>query len=201
MREINAEKIFTEITSGTSSNLLQLAQQNNQAAWQDLCQLYRPLIRYWCRQSRVAESEADDIEQDVFRSVFSALSNFSQRQNSGSFRSWLWTITRNKIRDHFKNRSNKTRSVGGTDAHMMLYQVPDAEPADTQFENPKDSSVIHTALDIIRGEVKPHTFDAFWRSTIDGTAPDIIAQELGITVDSVYQAKARILRRLRHLLD
>ena len=61
--------------------------------------------------------------------------------------------------------------------------------------------MIRQALTIIQGEVKEHTFQAFWRSTVDGVAPDIVASDLGLTVDSVYQAKARILRRLRQLLD
>ena len=36
-----------------------------------------------------------------------------------------------------------------------------------------------------------------WRVAIDGVSASAVADELAISVDSVYQAKSRVVRRLR----
>jgi RNA polymerase sigma-70 factor (ECF subfamily) len=53
------------------------------------------------------------------------------------------------------------------------------------------------ALECVRGEFEPRTWQAFWRAFVDGHAPADIAADLGLTVNAVYLAKSRILRRLR----
>lgn len=190
-----------EVTSQTSTTLLRLVVLKDEAAWRDLTRLYGDLIRFWCRRAKVPDADIDDIEQDVFRAVFSAIPTFVPSKAQGSFRSWLWTITRNKVRDYFKIRLNHAVSVGGTDAYLALQQLPECELREAESDALDEADPTRQALKMIQGEVKPHTFDAFWRSTVDGIAPDMIAKDLGITVDSVYQAKARVLRRLRQLLD
>lgn len=42
---------------------------------------------------------------------------------------------------------------------------------------------------------------AFWRTTIDEIAPAAVADELGVSIESVWQARSRVLRRLRELLE
>ena len=37
----------------------------------------------------------------------------------------------------------------------------------------------------------------FWRTAVDGHAPTDVAADLGLSVNAVYVAKARLLRRLR----
>ena len=199
MTDENTNRILGSLTSLTSATLLNQVKLKDEAAWRDLSQLYGPLIRFWCRKANVPSADIDDIVQEVFGSVLKAIPNFVPTKVTGSFRSWLWTIVRNKIRDYFKVRANKAVSAGGTDAYLCLQQLPEEEPLEAESDD--ETEVTRQALKIIQGEVKVHTFQAFWRSTVDGIAPDMVASELGITVDSVYQAKARILRRLRDLLD
>ncbi|MBN2577934.1 MAG: sigma-70 family RNA polymerase sigma factor, partial [Pirellulales bacterium] len=55
-------------------------------------------------------------------------------------------------------------------------------------------------LESIRAEFEPRTWEAFWRTTIDGQSPAHVAEDLAMTVPAVYMAKSRILRRLRQAL-
>ncbi|XZE54580.1 sigma-70 family RNA polymerase sigma factor [Planctomycetaceae bacterium SH139] len=196
-----AARLLGAFESGTSLTLLNLVVAKDQEAWQNLTQLYGPLVGYWCRKAHVPIDDRDDIVQEVFRSVFTGIPNFSKSPTEGTFRGWLWTISRNKIRDYFKVRVNKAIATGGTDAHLNIQQVPEFEPLDAESSLHEENNLTRQALKIIRSEVKQHTFDAFWRSTIDGISPDVVAVDLGISVDSVYQAKARMLKRLRELLE
>lgn len=160
------------------------------------------MIYHWCRTAGLGPEDSSDVLQDVFRSVMLHIATFQKTDTSGSFRGWLWTITRNKIRDLFKVRSGKAKAAGGTDAHVRLLELPAEEPnEDSASTIAATSGLTHRAFEIIRGEVKENTWLAFWRSTIDEVAPAAVADELGITVESVWQAKSRVLRRARQLLE
>lgn len=44
------------------------------------------------------------------------------------------------------------------------------------------------------------TWRAFWRVAVDGCSPADVADELDMSVNAVYIAKSRVLRRLREEL-
>ena len=62
------------------------------------------------------------------------------------------------------------------------------------------SMLSHRTLALIRGDFEERTWTAFWRTVVDGRFPRDVAEELQISVASVYQAKSRVLRRLREEL-
>ena len=55
----------------------------------------------------------------------------------------------------------------------------------------------HVVFDLIRSEFSETACTAFLRVVVDGAAPKDVADELQISVNSVYLAKSRILRRVR----
>ena len=57
------------------------------------------------------------------------------------------------------------------------------------------------ALDLVRPEFTEKTWQAFWRSVIDGHDTADIASDLGMTANAARLAKLRVLRRLRQELD
>lgn len=56
------------------------------------------------------------------------------------------------------------------------------------------------AMEIIRAEFEQATWVAFREVVIEQRKPADVAAELGITLNAVYLAKSRILRRLREEL-
>ena len=185
----------------TSLTLINLAKSADPAAWETLFRLYSPLVRYWLRKSRIPQLDEDDLVQEVFRSIHSGLARFEKKSATDSFRAWMRTITQNKIRDYLKTQANKPLATGGTTALRLVHEAPDLALGDELPEISEDRLVIHEALEMVRSEIQSQTFQAFWRSTVDGIAPSLVAEELGIPLQSVYQAKSRVLRRLRDLLE
>ncbi|MDV6032108.1 MAG: sigma-70 family RNA polymerase sigma factor [Phycisphaera sp. RhM] len=182
-------------------SLLERAKSRDEQAWKVLTELYGPLIYHWCRRSGLREDDSADLMQEVFRSLVIHVGSF-EKADGGSFRAWLWTITRNRIRDFAKVHRNKAAAAGGTDAYLHLHRLPDCEP-----EEGGDSGVTATGsltyrtLHIVRKEVQEQTWLAFWRTTIDGISPAAVAQELSMSIESVWQSKSRVLRRVRQLLE
>jgi RNA polymerase sigma-70 factor (ECF subfamily) len=45
--------------------------------------------------------------------------------------------------------------------------------------------------------VEPASWQAFWRTAVDGCPGADVAQELGMTIGAVYTARSRVLERIR----
>ncbi len=179
----------------TSMTLLERIRNRDEEAWQRLHRLYAPLVLHWCKQWDVRGEDAEDVQQEVFQAVASNLEGFRRDRPGDTFRGWLRGITRNKLLDHLRRRQRHPQAKGGTDAHRRLMEVPEQDlPEDSQELL---SALYHRALDLVRGEFEPRTWDAFWRSAIDGQAPADIAAELGVTPAAVRKSKSRVLHRLR----
>lgn len=184
----------------TASNLLGEVKANDCSAWRRLASLYAPLVYSWARRAGLQAEDAADVVQEVFRAVLTHIATYESGSRAGSFRGWLWTITRNKIKDHWRSQQRQPQAVGGTDAHERLLQLP--VPADLTDEEPvgTEGSVLQRGLELIRAHFGDRTWQAFWRVTAEGEAPAEVGAALGMSVNAVYVARSRVLSRLRQEL-
>ena len=198
------EKIEGGASSGslaTSSDLLARARASDPAAWERLVTLYAPLVFHWCRRWDLQEQDVHDVFQEVFQAVASHLAAFRKRGEGDTFRGWLRTITRNKIHDHFRRLGREPAGAGGTDAHLRLMALPQAQPAESEpDDSDAERALFFRALELIRSEFEERTWQAFWRITVDGRLPKDVANELSMSPGAVRVAKCRVLHRLREEL-
>ena len=183
-------------TSRGTSLIIRLC-ENDSLAWNQLVELYGPLVFHWCSVSRIQSSDAADIMQEVFASAVKSIHRFESRPGH-SVRGWLWTIARNKMNDHWRKQNRQDNAIGGTNAHWQMEQVPQTD--DPPTGDVETSRLLHRALNQIKDDFAAQTWAAFWQSAIEGRDTNSIAQELGLSPNSVRQAKSRVLRRLREQL-
>jgi RNA polymerase sigma-70 factor (ECF subfamily) len=168
-----------------------------------LIDIYGPLIYQWCRQSGLQSQDASDVGQEVLAAVARRIAEFRKEQPADRFRGWLWTVTRNKIRDHLRERKRHPQARGGTDAQRQLAGVPEPpeEPPMAMTGGRPDNSLEHRAIEIVRAGVEERTWRAFWLYAIDGRTAGEVADELKISVQAVYTANFRVRRKLREELE
>lgn len=184
--------------SRTSATLILEVQRGYPEAWERFVRLYGPLIYAWCRQCRLQEADAADCVQNVMRSLQSGIAKFAAEGPGATFRGWLWTVTRNRIRDFLRDRDRQILPQGGTDANARLAAIPDIFPPDSDESIRLERDLLQRkALELIREKSDDRTWQAFWRCAVEGESPTQIAADLGFTVNYIHKVRRRYLERLR----
>jgi len=102
--------------------------------------------------------------------------------------------------DHWRRQRKQPEVVGGADVQARLGQIIADDSVEPEEPPETPGSFYQRALELVRGEFQERTWQAFWRVAVDDCTPADVAAEIGITVNSVYLAKSRVLRRLREEL-
>jgi RNA polymerase sigma-70 factor (ECF subfamily) len=187
---------------GTRSSLLIRAQAGDAGAWEDLCELYRPLIVGWLHRQAVPDGEIDDLVQEIFLAVVGGLPAFSHSGRRGAFRSWLRTIASNYSCDYWKSPARRTTAPGQDAATAALALLEDPEsPLNRYWDEEHDRHVLRCLLELAELEFEPTTMRAFRRVALEGASGSDVAGELGLSLASVYAARSRVMRRLRELAE
>lgn len=204
-----------------SSTLLESVKARRPDAWRRLVDLYGRVVYRWCRKSGLKAEDAADVVQEVFAAVATHVADFNRQQPRNSFTAWLSTITRNKIRDHFRRCEGRAQATGGTQAQELMQEIPQPDPStamldkegQSQFCCAKNRAVPDTAdlreaekilsrraMELVRTEFEKRTWEAWWKTAVEGRPAVDVAAEMGMSLSAVYKAKSRVLLRLRQEL-
>jgi RNA polymerase sigma-70 factor (ECF subfamily) len=181
----------------TSLTLVGRVKENDGDAWGRLVELYGPLVFSWGRRAGLSDDDAADVLQEVFAAVARSIGEFDPDVR-GRFRGWLWTITRNKVRDFYRQCADEPAQCGGDTALEQLAQLPEKWSDDSSDATRLEVRLLyHRAMELIQTDFEPQTWKAFWMSVVEEQATGDIAAQLGLSANGVRQAKSRVLRRLR----
>ena len=183
----------------TDNGLLEGIRARDEQAWKRFVDEYSPLIYVWCRKCDLQSADARDVSQQVFHAVSRSIATFSETSGKGSFRGWLFTITRNLIRNHLTRTLRGPRPQGGTSIQLRLLQEPnlvDEESLSGTSSASRDSSM-QSALDAARASFDERTWKSFWLVVVEGNSAVEVAKQLKMRPGAVRQAKYRVIQRLR----
>jgi RNA polymerase sigma-70 factor (ECF subfamily) len=180
-----------------SSSLLLRVQAQEQAAWVRLVHLYSPVVYQWCRHAGLQEADALDVGQEIFEAVWRNIRNFRRDRPGDSFRAWLRTIAHHKIVDHHRQR-DVLRVEGYSAEPTRVYERPDEQRSDVDEADGKETRFLcRRALALIRSEFEDKSWQAFEAVVMNDQKPAEVAAALHMSVNAVYLARSRILKRLR----
>lgn len=184
------------MTTTSISLLHRLKDPDDRVAWCRFVDLYSPLIYHWGVKSGLTSEDAADLVQDILTLIARLIEGF-QYQPGDRFRAWLKTVTRHRINDlHRRNRVRRTSPM------EVAYEPITYETADQVFCDQEANAILaRDAIAIIRAEFSPVSWRAFHACVVEQKPAADIAKECGISVNSVYLAKSRILARLRQEFD
>lgn len=179
----------------TSAGLLeQLKDPNPGDAWHRMVSIYGPLIFLWAKAKRLSAEDAADLMQDVFLTLTRELTDWQYDPNR-SFRGWLRTIVERRAIDLLRKNA-KHRADTAFDVEQLISD----ESSDLFVEHEFRQHVIRTAFESISHEFQPAIWQAAYRQLVLNQPARQVAEELQLTLNSVYLAKSRVLARLRRVL-
>jgi len=95
--------------------LLRQCMAGDQHAWQQLVTSQHRRIYAICYRFTGSATEAEDLTQDVFLKLYRNLASFDVQK--GSFQTWITTLARNLLVDHFR-RTRLDRATDSLDASL-----------------------------------------------------------------------------------
>ena len=176
-------------------------------AWRAFHDRYGELIRGFARLRGVQPADCDDLVQDVMVSLSKVMQGgFVYDPSKGTFRSYLKTTVIHAI----ARRARQNRPATGLEEYdAPAHSSPGGRSSsahwnegdgDEAWEQQWRQHHTRLAMKTIESEYNATDLEAFQRYALMQHDAAAVARDLRISVDSVYQAKSRILKRLSKLI-
>jgi RNA polymerase sigma factor (sigma-70 family) len=180
------------------SLIMRLPNQGDQDAWGQFVAIYDPLIYRLARLKGFQDADARELVQEVLLAVSKAVHRWNPDKDQGRFRDWLFRIARNLMINFMTRRKHQSIASGDADLTALLdLQVDPASEQSGLFDVEYGRQMFLWASDQVREQVSLHTWQAFWKTTVDGQSVPMTADELGMSTGAVHIARSRVLGRLR----
>jgi RNA polymerase sigma-70 factor, ECF subfamily len=130
------------------------------AAWEEIVQTYNRRIYNICYRFAGSPDDAEDLTQEVFIKMYRTLSSYDP--SKGAFVTWVTTITRNLLVDHFRKTKQDriTDSIDAApsdreDAQPLSEQIQDqSAPPDVHVRSREVGETVHAALGKLSPELR-----------------------------------------------
>ena len=131
------------------------------AAWEEIVQTYNRRIYNICYRFAGSADDAEDLAQEVFIKMYRTLSSYDS--SKGAFVTWVTTITRNLLVDHFR-KTKQDRITDSLDAALLhptktlcplSEQIQDqSAPPDARVRSREVGETVHAALGKLSPELR-----------------------------------------------
>jgi RNA polymerase sigma-70 factor, ECF subfamily len=173
------------------------------AAWEEIVRNYNRRIYNLCYRFAGSSDDAEDLTQEVFIKVFRTLPSYDS--SKGAFITWVTTMTRNLLVDHFRRtrQDRMTDSLDSApsdheDAMPLSEQIEDqSAPPDAHVRSREAKEAVHAAL----GKLSPELREALILRDLQDFDYKDIAQVLKVPEGTVKSRINRGRAELARLLE
>lgn len=185
----------------TSSIYRGLYHADPEPAWRALVERFHTPLVNFARQLDLPPEEAEDAAQETLVACISSLRNGYYDRSKGRLSTWAFGIALRVVLNARRRLAILAHRVQAGQGSSFWDAIP-AAPEDTaQWLREWKRAMVEGYLEHARAQFEPKTFRAFELVVRAGWKPANVAAELGITVKSVYNAKHRVLARIRELRE
>lgn len=182
-----------DVLSVTTETVAQRAEQNHRIS--EVIQQERRRLLHFIRKRVDDEGDAEDILQDVFYELTEAYRLMKPIEQVGA---WLYRVARNRIIDRFRKRKPTAEVLNEERAPRLedLLPSPDGGP-----EALYARSVLLDELDAALEELPEEQRDVFIAHEMDGRSFKQLAEETGLSVNTLLSRKHYAILHLRRRLE
>jgi RNA polymerase sigma factor (sigma-70 family) len=163
-------------------------------SWQEFNDRYAPVVRRFAMRCGMKDYEAGDIVQEVLLGFFRALPRFEYDPKKGRFRAYLKKAALSAVLDH-QRRTKRSLSF---DPEKLDEEDDNVEKL---WEQLWSGQVLQRALTEARQRHGDNAMRAFELTARHGLSGEQAAEELGMSLAAVHQAKSRVSKTARELVE
>jgi RNA polymerase sigma-70 factor (ECF subfamily) len=191
------DQFVSDSTTTRASLLIRLRDEQDAQAWGEFVEIYTPLVYGFLRRRGLQDADAEDVTQDVFRTVARSVGRFDCDRRLGTFRGWLFSVVRSRLSDFRTRRARRLAESGETDVldHLEEHATEGVWDQDYRRE------LFDWATRRVRGDFQDSTWQAFWRTGVQGENTKQVAASLNMSEGAVYIAKCRVLARIKQIIQ
>lgn len=178
-----------------TSLLLRVRDTTDLAAWDEFVDIYSPLIFRMARRKGLQAADSEDLVQQILMAVSKAIEQRPHDRNRARFRTWLNRVAENAILNAL-TRSRPDRGTGRTDFVDLVQNHAAPKEDSALLRNERQQEIFRHAAEQIRPEFTEATWQAFWRTAVEGEDCETVARALNRNIGSVYAARSRVMKRL-----
>ena len=168
----------------------------NNPAWSEFVDRYGKLILSVAFKSNLSHSDADDVLQETCKKVHKSIKKFDYDPSKGRFRSWLCLIVKQQIADHYRKLKNFPPLPSPLNENPEGPHVDIEDPVD-DFQKIWDKEFqedIQSCGEMcLKKKIRPDQYEIFKAYVIEGRPAKEVAEQLGVSEDTVYQTKTRVM--------
>jgi len=187
------------------SLLSRLRSLDDQDSWHEFFERYWKLIYGLASRAGLSDAQSQDVVQDTIISVSRQMPQFRYDPVKGSFKSWLFLITRRRIADHLRKeyRGIKTEHPDDSGHTAALERVPDpaGSALDEIWDEEWNKHILEGALQRLKAQVDPKHFQIFDCYVRKEWPVKDVAETLGVSPGQVYLIKHRLSALLAKELE
>ena len=150
---VTAPGFEADETLEQDAQLVQQCLQGDGSAWEELVRRHSRRIFNICYRFTGNGTEAEDLSQDVFLRVYRTLASY--RSAHGGFATWVTSVTRNLLIDHYR-RTKRDRVTDSLDDKMAVVETKEStgRRPDEQALLGELSGQVQTALTKLSPELR-----------------------------------------------
>lgn len=179
----------------TRVSLLDRVRDQDHKAWNEFATIYRPLLVGYVQSRGLTAVDAEDVVQEILLNLLRSMSTFSLDKVRGRFRSWLWQVAMNALRDQARRRATRHRAEEG-----KRQVSPDIAPpvkSDAELIREHRERILQRVLPQIKAETQEKTWNCFEQHILKGRSGLEVGAELDMKPNTVCVNAARVMQRVR----
>ena len=184
------------------SLIMRLADWKDQRSWDEFYRTYWRLIYSVAMKAGLREDEAWDVVQETVLTIAKQSVKGMYDPERGSFKMWLWNITRWRINDQFRQRRKDTATdiiSSESGKNEVLSDIPDTSGDEftKMWDKEWQNNIMKAAIERVKMKVSPLQFQIFDYNVLRGMGAGEVRSKLGVSIAQVYLAKHRVGAVLR----
>ncbi len=193
------------LTQSTHISLLaRLGETEDGDAWVEFQARYGELIRRVAMRRGLQAADCDDVLQETMVALGKAMPGFEYDPSRGKFRAYLKTVVSHVIFSRLRQIRKNQALHAGDERAASLPNIDHAPTSDQTLELLWESEWrryhLQRAMRTIEAEFSEADRAAFTQYALEGHDAKETSQLLGVSIDQVYQAKSRIVKRLSTII-